>query len=198
MDQETQPPPLKAAVIFIVLVVAIVAALTFKRRPPAPAESSIAPQRITVKKPPAEEGPGTRLVGKINNVPSVDVVSEPRGPVDLAAPPPKLAKTFPQEPLSEVTGGKVTDWGNVSDSSTEAEPRTHRVMDGDTLASLAERFLGDPARASELLAANRSLISNPDLLPIGVELVIPASQVETQSGDDEELAPVAPSNSAAK
>ncbi len=197
MDQETQPPPLKAAVIFIVLVVAIVAVLTFKRKPETPAESGIAPQRITVKKPPTADGPGTHLVGKINNVPSVDVVSEQRGPVDLAAPPPTLAKTFPQETLSDVSGGKASGWGDDSDPSTDTGPRTHRVMDGDTLATLAERFLGDAARAGELLEANRALISNPELLPIGVELVIPAARAE-QHSDDEELAPVAPSNSAAK
>jgi nucleoid-associated protein YgaU len=197
MDQETQPPPLKAAVIFIVLVVAIVAVLTFKRKPAAPTETSVAPQRITVKKPTTADGPGTHLVGKINNVPSVEVVSEQRGPVDLAAPPPVLAKTFPQEPLSDVSGGTVTEWGVETDASSAAGPRKHRVKDGDTLATLAERYLGDPTRAGELLEANRTLISNPELLPIGVELVVPAARVE-QHVDDEELAPVAPSNSAAK
>lgn len=197
MDQETQPPPLKAAVIFIVLVVAIVAALTFKRKPETPAESGIAPQRITVKKPPTTEGTGTHLLGKINRAPSVEVVSEQRGPVDLAAPPPTLAKDFPQEPLIDVAGGKASAWGDESNVSSDKGPRTHRILDGDTLASLAERFLGDSARAGELLEANRALISNPELLPIGVELVIPAARVKPHTVDDEELAPVAPSNSSA-
>ncbi|MDZ4782621.1 MAG: LysM domain-containing protein [Planctomycetia bacterium] len=194
MDQETQPPPLKAVVIFVVLVVAIVAALTFKRKPESSAENGVAPQRITVKKPPMTEGPGTHLLGKINRAPSVDVVSEQRGPVDLVAPPPALAKSFPQEPLSDVSAGTSSAWRDETDSSAGAGQRKHRVMDGDTLASLADRYLGDPARAGEFLKANRALISNPELLPIGVELVIPARS-ESPSDDDEELAPVAPSNS---
>jgi nucleoid-associated protein YgaU len=194
MDQETQPPPLKAAVIFLVLVVAIVAALTFKRAPKNADETAKSPQRITVKKPPVTEGAGTRLLGKINNAPSVDVVSDQRGPVDLKAPPPALAKTFPQETLSDVAGNSVNGWEGDSTSSGEGGPRTHRVLDGDTLASLAERFLGDAQRSGEILEANRALVANPELLPIGAELVIPATRVEQHLNDDEELAPVAPSH----
>jgi hypothetical protein len=51
--------------------------------------------------------------------------------------------------------------------------RTHVVIDGDSLERLAGRYLDDPARAVEIFEANRELLSNPDLLPIGAELVIP-------------------------
>jgi hypothetical protein len=53
------------------------------------------------------------------------------------------------------------------------EPRTHIVVDGDSLAKLAGRYLDDPRRSGEILELNRGLLSNPDLLPIGVELVLP-------------------------
>lgn len=51
--------------------------------------------------------------------------------------------------------------------------RTHRVVDGDTLARLAVRFLGDANRYEEIYALNQSQLPDPNLLPIGVELKIP-------------------------
>lgn len=51
--------------------------------------------------------------------------------------------------------------------------RQHVVVDGDSLERLANRYLGDPRRGSEIYELNRDALSNPELLPIGVELVIP-------------------------
>lgn len=53
-------------------------------------------------------------------------------------------------------------------------PRTHRVVDGDTLERIAERYWGDASQADALFFANRSVLSTPDPLPLGVELTIPA------------------------
>jgi nucleoid-associated protein YgaU len=49
----------------------------------------------------------------------------------------------------------------------------HRVADGDTLARLAHRYLGSADRQEEIFAANRDVLTEPDLLPIGVVLKIP-------------------------
>jgi nucleoid-associated protein YgaU len=46
-------------------------------------------------------------------------------------------------------------------------------VDGDTLASLAKRYLGDAARAGEIFEANRDVLPSPDTLPIGAILRIP-------------------------
>jgi nucleoid-associated protein YgaU len=54
------------------------------------------------------------------------------------------------------------------------EPRSHIVVDGDSLAKLAGRYLDDPHRAAEIYELNRRILANPDLLPIGVELEIPS------------------------
>jgi nucleoid-associated protein YgaU len=68
-------------------------------------------------------------------------------------------------------------------SSTEVdEPRTHIVVDGDSLAKLAGRYLDDPRRAEEILELNRGLLSDPQLLPIGVELLIPSRSADTSVG----------------
>ncbi|MCI0331598.1 MAG: LysM peptidoglycan-binding domain-containing protein [Planctomycetes bacterium] len=55
----------------------------------------------------------------------------------------------------------------------ENGPRTHVVVDGDSLEKLAGRYLDDPRRGNEIYEANRELLASPDLLPIGAELVIP-------------------------
>jgi nucleoid-associated protein YgaU len=52
-------------------------------------------------------------------------------------------------------------------------PRTHIIVDGDSLERLAGRYLDDPHRSDEIYQANRELLPSPDLLPIGAELVIP-------------------------
>jgi nucleoid-associated protein YgaU len=54
-----------------------------------------------------------------------------------------------------------------------AEPRTHFVVDGDSLERLASRYLSDPQRSREIYELNRQVLSAPDLLPIGAELKIP-------------------------
>jgi len=62
-------------------------------------------------------------------------------------------------------------WPEATDEETAA--RTHIVVDGDSLEKLAGRYLDDPQRGNEIFEANRELLSSPDLLPIGAELVIP-------------------------
>ncbi len=57
-------------------------------------------------------------------------------------------------------------------------PQVHKIVDGDTLADLAARYLGSAARAMEIFQANRDVLADPELLPIGVELKIPAAAAE--------------------
>jgi nucleoid-associated protein YgaU len=60
--------------------------------------------------------------------------------------------------------------GSLSDP---ASAPTHKVVDGDSLPSLAERYLGSANRAAEIFACNRDVLSDPELLPIGARLRIP-------------------------
>ena len=55
----------------------------------------------------------------------------------------------------------------------EVPPRPYRIRDGDTLESIAERYLGDPNRAGEIYERNRSLLPQPNILPLGQTLLIP-------------------------
>ena len=84
---------------------------------------------------------------------------------------PRLPKSFPTS-----SPRLATRWGTslllgVPDDS----PKTirHRITDGDTLPSLAERYLGSADRHREIYEANRDLLKSPDLLPIGIEVKIP-------------------------
>jgi hypothetical protein len=56
---------------------------------------------------------------------------------------------------------------------TPPPPRIYTVKPGDTLRSIAARFLGDERRWRIIFQANRDKISNPDIIRPGMELVIP-------------------------
>jgi nucleoid-associated protein YgaU len=56
--------------------------------------------------------------------------------------------------------------------------RKHRIADGDSLELLALRYLGDKQRAEEIAALNRDVFSDPSLLPVGREILIPGDDAE--------------------
>ncbi len=51
--------------------------------------------------------------------------------------------------------------------------RVHVVVPGDTLSAIANTHYGDPARYTDIVRANPTIISNPDLIFPGQELKIP-------------------------
>ena len=75
-------------------------------------------------------------------------------------------------PVNTVTENQVAPPPWPAPQET-AEPRTHIVVDGDSLERLASRYLSDPQRGREIYELNRQVLSAPDLLPIGAELRIP-------------------------
>jgi nucleoid-associated protein YgaU len=58
-------------------------------------------------------------------------------------------------------------------AASPPQPRTYRLRDGDSLEWLAERYLGSRERADDLFAANRDVLAQPDLLPVGTTIKIP-------------------------
>jgi nucleoid-associated protein YgaU len=93
---------------------------------------------------------------------------------DRHEPPPSLAPDYPQSgrPPSPHWGVSMQMMLPVAKTADDP-PTTHLVVDGDTLAALAERYLGSADRARDIFNANRDVLSDPDLLPIGVELKLP-------------------------
>jgi nucleoid-associated protein YgaU len=92
----------------------------------------------------------------------------------VSGPPPEL--TVPQKYPGDATPQGAT-WGMpapvAAPPPTPAPPRRHTIVDGDTLSGLAERYLGSAGRAGEIFAANRDVLKDPELLPIGAVLTIP-------------------------
>ena len=59
------------------------------------------------------------------------------------------------------------------DPSDQSAARTHRVVSGDTLFSLAKKYYGDTNQYRRIYYANRNRISNPRDIPVGMKLIIP-------------------------
>jgi hypothetical protein len=70
---------------------------------------------------------------------------------------------------SSTSSAQVKPWK----PSSTATPRRHRIAEGDTLARLAEKYLGSRDRSLDLFQANADVLFDPRLIPIGVEIVIP-------------------------
>jgi len=93
---------------------------------------------------------------------------------DLAnlAPPPALPVSF--QPGS--ANPPPNDWRPeplVRSTRPPGKPRPYRLRDGDTLEKIAERLLGSRERAKEIFEANRDVLTQPDLLPIGITIILP-------------------------
>lgn len=96
------------------------------------------------------------------------------------SPPTALPASY-AAPVNSVSQNQLaTPSWPMHDEATE--PRTHVVVDGDSLERLASRYLSDPRRSREIYELNREVLSAPDLLPIGAELKIP-ERMATASWD---------------
>jgi phage tail protein X len=58
------------------------------------------------------------------------------------------------------------------------DPHQHRVVvrPGDTLSAIAQREYGDPTAWHRIYHANRGVVSDPDLLPVGLALTVPTDR----------------------
>jgi len=102
--------------------------------------------------------------------------------LDAREPPPLLAESYPEAPLlSSSRWGTSMAFGFSGFGEDERSGRTHKIVDGDTLDALAERYLGSADRAAEIYRANQHLLPSPDMLPIGVELQIPPRESRLRS-----------------
>ena len=67
--------------------------------------------------------------------------------------------------------------------------RSYRIGPRDSLWSIAEATLGDGSRWTDILAANRDLITDPDILPDGLTLTIPTTTAASTSAGSTAPAP---------
>ncbi len=64
-------------------------------------------------------------------------------------------------------------------------PVRHVIGEGDTLPKLAERYFGDRDRYREIFEANREVLHDPRLLPIGIELTITSAAESNAAKPDQ-------------
>ncbi len=102
------------------------------------------------------------------------------------APPPHDAPAMPI-PLHNSEWDVASNDGSTARRSTTdvatattARGRTHTVSDGETLSSIAGKYLGSQARYQEVFQANRDQLKSPNDLKIGMKLTIP-DRTETRS-----------------
>ena len=93
-------------------------------------------------------------------------------PEESAASPPDAARPVAARPQGTSRWG--ISMGQMLPERPHPASTTHKIVDGDTLDALAERYLGAKDRAADLFEANRDVLSHPQLLPIGTELKIPS------------------------
>jgi nucleoid-associated protein YgaU len=91
-------------------------------------------------------------------------------------------------------GGSIESSSRLEISSDSGLGPTHKVADGDTLAQLAQHYLGSADRWRELYEYNRDVLANPELLPIGAELRIPTAPFSIA----QEASPAVPQQSLAR
>ncbi len=107
-------------------------------------------------------------------------------PLLVATQPPKLPDQyrplFRPENVEQLNTGGVGQPPAMDVQSTRKPVKQHTIHDGDTLESLARRYYGDPERAGDILEANRAVLSDPQVMPIGVKIVIP------RQGEDHSVA----------
>jgi len=84
-------------------------------------------------------------------------------PITMAPLPSRQAVTEAAPPVAS----------SVPSPAPAAAVRTHVVVKGDTLFSLAQRYYNDRARWREIYAANRDQMPNENALRLGMTLKIP-------------------------
>ena len=169
-----------------VLGAGVLAAWPFRQHAlPAPSPPASVPLDLTLRQaevtlagsPPGDDSPATGLDladrhGNLKPVqPAAYSVARPN--LEDLGPPPELPINFAPAALGAPPADFVPRPRGPSWSSKQMQPRSYTLRDGDTLEELSERWLGTRTRAGEIFEANRALLTAPDLLPVGVTIVIP-------------------------
>ncbi|WP_254509976.1 LysM peptidoglycan-binding domain-containing protein [Anatilimnocola floriformis] len=96
-------------------------------------------------------------------------------PVGSEPPAPKTQPATANLPVHEPLLPSADEVAAAKEAQVRPGPlwRKHRIVEGDNLAALAIRYLGDASRAGEIHVANIDRLMSPDILPLGVTLLIP-------------------------
>jgi nucleoid-associated protein YgaU len=166
------------AVVLLVFL-GICAAWPFRRRDPAPGlpphkeclvDLALRRPDVAEVSPVSGESPAASLT---DADPWTDDPMARRSRPDLESlsPPPLLPRDF--GPGGSDLAASRQQWQPVRMKLGQPAMQRHRLTDGDSLESLADRYLGDARRAGEIYEVNRDLLPAADLLPLGRIIRIP-------------------------
>jgi nucleoid-associated protein YgaU len=117
-------------------------------------------------------------IEEVSAVPKEKSIAPPMLPVSFQVKEPEEGHRAPWQPPKLAEG-------------PAAPPREHRIRKLDTLEDLAERFLGSKDRAEELFEANRHILKDRHILPLGAAIRIPSGGADSPGGSSEsDLQPV--------
>jgi phage tail protein X len=92
----------------------------------------------------------------------------------LDVPPPPLLDGQQPPPLAPAWTGRDAERRPPAVPSPVArQAAVYVIRDGDDLTRIATRVYGHPAAASAIWQANRGLLSDPGILPIGAAILLP-------------------------
>ncbi|NOT00138.1 MAG: LysM peptidoglycan-binding domain-containing protein [Phycisphaerales bacterium] len=105
------------------------------------------------------------------NKPETSVAPKQGADVSYGAMQPDMYSTTPAE-------STPTSYDTATDPGYDSGPvsgsgRTHVVAKGDTLFKLARQYYNDQSKWRDIYNANRSIMSDPNRLKVGQELVLP-------------------------
>jgi LysM domain-containing protein len=83
----------------------------------------------------------------------------------------------------EIASNDATTSRQLGDDSklSTAKPRIHVVTEGETLSSIAGKYLGSQARFLDIYQANKDQLNSPNDLKVGMKLTIPDRGGESKS-----------------
>jgi phage tail protein X len=171
-----------------VVLLGLCAAWPYRQAPPPPAERPSPPAQplqLTIRRPdiPLELAPRIEVSPAEGMYSPTSLHDDaPRAPAALSAaqtyaleslaPPPALPVSF-QPAAPPVQTNEWRPDATARPAIKPRPPRPYRLRDGDTLEKIAERLLGDAQRAGDIFEANRNVLARPDLLPVGVKIMLP-------------------------
>ncbi len=170
---------MKIAAASSVLLVGLAVALLFRQEPPragppAPGTSDrlVLRRRVQPQFPPSWSRDGRSNLSD-SATPAAGRTATILRAMDAGESPPALPRDYPGAAAPGTSRWGTSIGMNLPAATRPDESlRTHKIVDGDTLHTLAERYLGSADRYMEIYEANREVLPSPEILPIGVELEI--------------------------
>jgi nucleoid-associated protein YgaU len=145
------------------------------------------PLRLPSARP--QTGASSGVAGVAAMAPEVQGVEAEAGVAEVSAPTPAV------EPSAPDGGGAAPSTDSTAEPDAGVLAR-YTVKPGDTLSKIASRFYGSGRKYYPIVKANRDRLPNPDVLPLGVELVIPKLDGAASTASAPSTASAAPGPSA--